>query len=273
MKKIILSAVAFAILSVVACKKDNSVAIDAAEMIAISSEDLSNAESSTQSSEDELDETLDENGLKVRGDCPKVTLSAPKGTFPQTATLTFEGDCKDRNGRTRKGQIVVTVTDSTMKTGAKKTVVYKAFMLDSLTFDGIRTWTNTGKNAAGQPTFTRTVENAKITHPDRTVATWSASHTVTKTKGFDTPKIFIDDEFSVTGGASGVNRKGVAFTSAITTPLVHQANCPWILSGVRSFTVGDRTFSLDYGYGGGSCDNKAELTLANGLTKVITLRR
>ena len=79
MKKIILSAVALAILSVVACKKDNSVAIDAAEMIAVSSEDLSNAESSTQSSEDELDEVLDDSGLKVRGDCP--TVRPPHGKW------------------------------------------------------------------------------------------------------------------------------------------------------------------------------------------------
>jgi hypothetical protein len=274
MKRIFLSLLALATLTFVACNKDNNVTpvTETAELMAVSSEDMSETESSTQSTEDELDDVLEENGLTVRGCKPTVTLSAPKGTYPQTITLTFDGNCNDQHARKRMGQIVTTLTDSLTKAGASKTVTYKNFVLDSTKVEGTRKWTNTGKNAQGQPTFKREATNMKLTFSDGTFTTWTAIHSVAKTQGYDTPRLFADDVWAVTGNTSGINRKGKTYESVISSPIVHKALCPWIVKGVRTVTVNDKTFSLDYSYGGGDCDRDALLTLENGTTKVIKIR-
>jgi hypothetical protein len=273
MKKIILSLSALAILTFTACKKEDSTATnETAELIAISSEDMSEVESSTQSTENELDDILEENGLKVRGCKPSITLSAPKGKYPQTITMTFDGTCNDQNARKRMGQIIINLSDTLTKTGATKTVTYNNFVLDSTKVEGTRKWTNTGKNALGQPTFKREATNMKLTFADGTFATFTATHIVTRTQGFNTPLIFLDDIWSVTGNTEGVNRKGKTFQSVISSPIIHKALCPWITGGVRTITVNDKTFSLDYSYGGDNCDREALLTLENGTTKVIKIR-
>jgi hypothetical protein len=273
MKKVILSLLAIAAITFVSCKKDSdSTLSDTAELVAVSSEDMSETESSTQSTEDELDDLLEENGLKVRGCKPTVALSAPRGTYPQTITLTFDGTCNDQHARKRKGQIVITLSDSLTKTGATKMVTYNNFFLDSTKVEGSRKWTNTGKNAQGQPTFKREATNMKLTFSDGSTATWTATHIVVKTQGYDTPRIFADDVWAVTGNTEGVNRKGKTYKSVISSPIIHKALCPWITGGVRTITVNDKTFSLDYSYGGGDCDRDALLTLENGVTKVIKIR-
>ncbi|MBC7775026.1 MAG: hypothetical protein H7246_06260, partial [Phycisphaerae bacterium] len=50
-----------------------------------------------------------------------------------------------------------------------------------------------------------------------------------------------------------------------------RAGCRWISSGVIEFTVGARTRSLDFG--DGTCDRFGILTLANGDSYSIRLRR
>jgi hypothetical protein len=272
MKKVILSLLALAVLTFTACKKDDSLTTETADLIAVSSEDMSESESSTQSTEDDLDDLLEENGLKVRGCKPTVALTAPRGKYPQTITLTFDGTCNDQHARKRKGQIIITLSDTLTKTGATKMVTYNNFVLDSTKVEGSRKWTNTGKNAQGQPTFKREATNLKLTFNDGTFATLTSTHIVTKTQGFNTPLIFADDVWAVTGNTEGVNRKGKTFQSVISSPIIHKALCPWITGGVRTITVNDKTFSLDYSYGGGDCDREALLTLENGVTKVVKIR-
>jgi hypothetical protein len=116
------------------------------------------------------------------------------------------------------------------------------------------------------------VNNAKITFPDGTFATWNGTHTVTKTGGNGTPLIISDDEWSITGSESGVNRKGKSFSTTINSPIVHKMLCPWPLKGVRTLKVNEKSVSVDYNHGGSDCDNQALLTLPSGETKVIRIR-
>jgi hypothetical protein len=76
MQKIVLSILTLAILTFVACNKDNNVTPtnDTTELVTVSSEDMSELESTTQSTEDELDDVLEENGLTVRGCKPTIAL-------------------------------------------------------------------------------------------------------------------------------------------------------------------------------------------------------
>ena len=257
-----------------ACNKDNNVSPDATttEAAITSSEDISDTESYTQSSEDESDMAMEGMGSGGFGSsCATVSYSAPRGTFPQTVTVDFGTGCTDSKGRVRKGKIIIVMSDTLIKANATRTVTYSNFSIDSAKIEGTRTWKNNGVNAQGQPSFTRSVVNGKITFKDGTFATWNATHTVVKTKGAST-RTPLDDEWSVTGNETGTNRKNKTYSSVINSPIVHRALCPWIVSGVRTITTSNKVFSLDYSYGGGDCDRDALLTLPDGSTKVIKIR-
>ena len=111
---------------------------------------------------------------------------------------------------------------------------------------------------------------AKLTFEDGSTTTWTKTRTSTLIEGADTA-VHNDDVWSSTGTATGVNRNGKNFSATITEPLIKRASCRWISAGVIEFTVGARTRKLDYG--NGDCDRLGELTLANGDTYTIHLRR
>lgn len=277
MKTILKSVLAIALFSafLTACNKDSNITPDPAttEAAITASEDISDSESLAQSSEDESESAMAGVGSGgLGGSCATVTYSAPKGTFPQTVTIDFGTGCKDFKGRTLKGKIIVTLSDVLIKPNATKTLTFSDFYIDSAKIEGTRTWKNNGLNAQGQPSFTRTVTNGKITFGDGTSATWNANHTVVMSNGILTPLNPLDDQWTVTGSESGTNRKGKTYSSTISTPILHKALCPWIASGVRTITVDSKKFTIDYSYGGTDCNREALLTLPDGTTKVIKTR-
>ena len=274
MKKLLfgLTALALVVFFTPACQKNNN--IDPTIDLAVTtSEDLSDIESFTQNSEDEVDMDI-ENGPMggPNGTCPTITYSATRGTFPQTVTVDFGISCTDRNGRIRKGKIIINFSDTLSKLNATKTVTYNNYFIDSTKIEGTRIWKNTGLNNNNQPTYTRTATDMKLTFGNGEMATWTASHVVTRTQGYAT-RTPIDDIWSVTGNCSGINRKGKSYSSVIEIPIVHKTRCPCIVSGKRKITVDGQTRSLDYSFGGGDCDRQALLTKPDSTTKIILLRR
>jgi hypothetical protein len=251
----------------VACNKDEAPTPD--EMEVTTSEDILTAQDLIQDTEEEIDYELE--SRDPEDPCPIVTIEPNDGTFPRTVTIDYgtEG-CEGWNGRIRKGIIQVVVSDTMKNEGASRTVTFIGFSVDDVQIAGVKTLTNTGLNAEGQPTFTRTVEGASLTFPNGDVAEWDATQTLTLIEGFGTPQRF-DDVMQIEGSSSGINRNGQAYTATITVPLIKRHACPWIVSGVRQMTVNDLTWSLDYG--DGECNRIAILTKPNGETKFVQIRR
>ncbi|MCB9274706.1 MAG: hypothetical protein H6564_11750 [Lewinellaceae bacterium] len=256
-------------LAFTACEKNDTEAISDTDEAVITGEDETAAANLFQDTEDEVDyeiETRDPND-----DCPTITVTPDDGSFPRTITIDYGTDgCLGLHGRVRKGVVIVTLTDSLNNPGAVRTVTFDNFFVDDAQIQGVKALTNEGYNSAGLPTFSRSVEGASITFPNGDVTSWQASHTVVVIGGSDTPQI-TDNVIEVSGGSSGVNRHGVAFTVEITTPLVKSKNCPWVESGVKAITTNSRTRMLDYG--DGECDRVATLTFANGFSRDILIRR
>lgn len=250
-----------------ACQKDQN---DGADVQTNTSMDVLTAQDLIQDTEDEIDLILETRGPE-QGDCPTVTITPGDGTFPRTVVIDFgtEG-CEGPNGRVRKGIIQVVVTDTMINPGATRTATLIGFSVDDVQIEGTKTLENTGLNDLGQLTFTRTVADASLTFPNGDVAEWNAAHVMTRIEGADTPQRF-DDVWQITGGSDGVNRQGQAFTAEITVPLVKPNACPWIVSGTRTVTVNNLSWSLDYG--DGACDKIATLTRPNGTTKTVLIRR
>ncbi len=233
------------------------------------SQDVLTAQDLIQDTEEEVDYEL---GTRDPEDlCPIVTVSPADGTYPRTVTIDYgtEG-CEGWNGRIRKGIIQVTLTDTMIHEGAVRTVTFIGFSVDAVAIAGTKTLTNNGLNAEGQLTFTRVVSDASLTFPNGDVSEWEATQQITLIEGTGTPER-IDDVIQLEGGSSGINRNGKPFTSEITVPLIKPFTCPWVVSGTRSVTVNDHTFTLDYG--DGTCNKTALLTRPNGTTKTVLIHR
>lgn len=250
----------------VACNKDDKSAED---MEVTTSLDVLTAQDLFQDTEEEVDYEL---GTRDPEDlCPIVTVVPGDGSYPRTVTIDYgtEG-CEGLNGRIRKGIIQVTLTDTLSNPGAVRTVEFIDFSVDDVQIEGTKTLTNNGLNGEGQLTFTRVISDASLTFPNGDVAEWDATQQITLIEGTGTPGR-LDDVSRIEGNSSGVNRNGNPFTSEITTPLIKPFVCPWVVSGVRSVTVNNHTWTLDYG--DGTCNKIALLTRPDGTTKTVMIRR
>lgn len=251
------------ILAFESCRKEdrNDLAITTAEDLAVS-EDLS------ELIESEADAAIERGG---GGSCPTVSFEFPEGTWPNTVTIDYGSGCTDPiSGRIISGKLIVQQSAPIRNAGAVRTITHENFVVDNVQVEGTKTWTNDGLNADGNWAYTKTATDMKLTFEDGSTTTWSKTRTSTLIQGGNTA-IRIDDVWSSTGIAAGINRNGRNFTATITEPLIKRASCRWISAGMLDFSVGARNFSLDFG--NGTCDQFGTLTLPNGNTHTVRLRR
>ncbi|MCC6724958.1 MAG: hypothetical protein IT258_10645 [Saprospiraceae bacterium] len=249
-----------------ACKKEDNDTIQSEQLVA--AEDQTSANDVYEDVDEQVDEAIETRGAGE--DCPTITISPADGSYPRLMTIDFgTTGCTGLDGRIRTGQIVVNLTDTLTNTGAVRTATFVDFHVDGAHIEGTRTLTNVGTDANGHSTFTRTVTGGKITYPNGKVTSWEANHNLTLVEGGDT-HVLLDNVWEVTGGATGVNRNGKAFTTEITTPLVRKRSCRWVVSGVKSMTIDGKTLTIDYG--DGTCDRKATVTGPNGNSREILIR-
>ncbi len=204
------------------------------------------------------------------GGCPTVTVTPEGNAFPKTIIIDYGATgCTGPRGRLRQGQIRVQQSAPMSQAGASRTITFNNFRVDGALVEATITLTNSAVDAQGNITLNRNVTNGRITYPNGQTATWTSAHVIRQTAGGNTPNPN-DNAWEVTGAMSGVNRRGTSFEVAITQPLIKAAGCNWIVSGVKVFSVGNQTRTLDYG--NGACDNDATLTLANGRTRTVRIR-
>ena len=246
------------------CQKTDSKVDD---ILVTTAEDLSTNEDLSEQVDFDADLSVEDRG---GGDCPTITFAQPEGTWPNTITIDFGPACTRPDGRVLSGKIIVNQTAEIREPGSVRTITHENFFVDGVKVEGTRTWTNNGQNAASQWTYTKTATDMKLTFEDGTTTTWNKTRVSTLIEGGSTATHY-DDVWSSTGTANGVNRNGCDFTATILDPLVKHADCRWISAGIIEITVGDRTRSLDFG--DGTCDRFGTLTLANGDSYSIRLRR
>ena len=200
--------------------------------------------------------------------CVTVTISA--GGFPKTVTIDFGTGCTGRDGKTRKGMIKTTYTDRLVVPGAVAETQFIGYYVDSVKVEGTHRIKNNSTSAVR--IFTRTVINGKLSKPSGNYISWNATHTNTQTAGLGTPGLPLDDEFDITGGGQGENKRGSTVNTwqrLIVNPLHKKFTCRWFSEGTVRITRNGVNGVLDFG--SGTCDNKATLTVA-GFTRFITLR-
>jgi len=170
----------------------------------------------------------------------------------------------NENGHIKNGVIVVKILGGPLQATFKRIVLLQNFTIDDIKVEGKKEI-----NKTGDYTFSVVLTGGKVTFTDGTTCTREFTRTRTWVEGYATPANIWDDIFSIEGTATGVNRKGTAYTHTITNPLVVKNACRWIVEGTIELVAGDKTAILDYGMG--DCDNLATITI-NGEVKDITLR-
>jgi hypothetical protein len=193
-----------------------------------------------------------------------ATITRDTVSNPRIITIDFGStNCLCNDGRYRRGKIIVSYADGRyFDIGSVKTITFDNYFRNDNQVEGTRTVTNNGRNSANQLNWTINAQNMKITRPDGSFHTWNSTRTRTMLNGESTPLNWRDDEYNISGSASGVNVRGVAYTATITTPLHRKLDCRWIDSGVIKITPDDKpTRTLDYG--NGACDRLLTVSVNN----------
>jgi hypothetical protein len=250
-----------------ACTKDNEGTISSTDL------SLAQDEAYVDALYEEVDNmviseisALDENnyvnsGLKSTTDdiCYTVTVDHPDTTtFPKVITIDFGDGCSlifNDDTITRKGQIIVTITDRWFVPGASHSITFNNFSINDVKIEGTRTITNLGLNDQNHLEMSIVLENGKVTFNDTAWVTRNANHLREWIRHMDP----MNDTILITGWASGINILGEEYTREITEPLVlvHCLNYRWrwvIVDGLITITNSVRGITtLDYG--DGSCDS------------------
>lgn len=202
---------------------------------------------------------------RIYGICATRTYDARTNT----ATIDFGStNCLCSDGHYRRGKIIIAFTIDIHTRRAGTVVTREGYFVNDNQHTAIRTFD------LGGGSFTVAVTNASIIRANNDgTHYWTVNKTATQTAGYGTA-ITSDDVFSVTGSASGTNRKNVTYTTTIQTPLIKRGDCyKYFVAGTVSITkANNKTLMLNYDPSGTqSCDNIASVTV-NGRTKTITLR-
>ncbi|OGX82576.1 hypothetical protein BEN47_04115 [Hymenobacter lapidarius] len=203
---------------------------------------------------------------RIYGTCATRTYDA------QTRVLTIDFgsvNCLCPDGRYRRGKIVVAFTTDTPTRRAGAIVTRENYFVNDNQHTATRIFTDLSLSS-----FTVEVPSASIVRANNGgTHSWTASWTFTRTAGFNTA-ITADDGYSVTGAASGTNRRGTTYTTTIESPLIKRGDCYkyYVAGTVRITNDRSKAMLLNYDPSGSqACDNTATVTI-NGRTKTITLR-
>jgi hypothetical protein len=188
--------------------------------------------------------------------CATVTVTPVLGGFPKNIVVDFGTGCTSLNGISRKGKILISITDSLRKSGSIAVMTFEGYYVGIFKKEGTITWTNT--STTGTKSWERKCENGQITAPDGRYWLHSGSKTIVQVAGVTTPDL-LDDVYSITGEHTVTNAAGKTRTSTITEALEKKVDCENIDKGKVKVQGPNHYAILDYG--DGTCDRVATISI------------
>lgn len=204
-----------------------------------------------------------ENLFHKVGPCTEITVEPNDGSFPRTVTIDYGEGCLCRDGKFRKGAIVLYFTTPIRRPGAELTITFRDFYVNRRHIEGTKTITNL--TADGALKYSVQVKDGKVTWPSGRGFTFARLKVVTQIFGMDT-RIIRDDIFSIEGRSKTEYTNGMVVTKNTETALIKPVACPFIVQGKVKIKINRREFFIDFGTG--ECDNKALLIWANGQVEI-----
>ncbi len=156
-------------------------------------------------------------------DCPKYTFMNSNNSDIDTMIIDFGNrDCL-YYGKLRKGKILVNYTNRFLDSLAVITNTFDNYYVNNKLVNGERIVTNQGRNSNGNIWFTIDVNNASISNSIGTI-NWESNRIREWVNGQNTLSI-LDDQYKITGKASGNGVNGNTFTMRITDTLNVDFGC------------------------------------------------
>ncbi len=210
--------------------------------------------------------TSNEKGLLSA--CATVVIDT--AVNPHTITVNFGAtNCLCNDGRYRRGIVNVSYSGHYRDSASTHTISFTNYFVNDNQVMGTKTVTNNGHNSSHHLTFSIQVNGTIIKANNGGTITWTSTRTREWVAGESTPWNWTDDEYLITGTATGTNALGNSFTAATTSALDIKMNCHYIVAGGFQITPsGKATRYVDYG--NGTCDDQATVTI-NGTVYNITL--
>jgi hypothetical protein len=205
--------------------------------------------------------------------CAIITIDTSENVSvanPDTFKIDFGTGCLGNDGKTRRGILIVTASGRYLETGTVVTIRPSNYFVNNNQITGFRRVTNLGMNDLNQPSFSVEVDGSVILANNAGTITWTANRVRTWMAGSNTPFLFYDDEFGLTGTSSGTKTNGLSWSSIINTQLVYRHSCREIVSGSITITPDDKPARL-VDFGTGACDGTASATIS-GNTYIFTFQ-
>jgi hypothetical protein len=194
--------------------------------------------------------------------CATVTVSS--NTYPKEIVIEYLKGCSMHH-HDRYGKVIINLSDTITNAGAVQTITYENMYQDSMKIDLTASLKNLGKNASGnwviEKKYTQTItkNSETIVRSNTETAEWIS--------GFETSDKS-DNIYYISGSGTITLNDTAKFTRTITTPLLFDASCDYIKSGVVELTRNGTVSTINYG--DGTCDSKATIT-TDGTTEEINL--
>jgi len=158
--------------------------------------------------------------VDLLGSCATITHDTVSS--PRILTIDFgTTNCLCNDGRYRRGKIIVSYTGKYRDSGTVITFAFDNYAVSDhvVTNTSTKVVTNKGNKANGHPWFT-IHESGSIVKPNNGgTITWLSDRENEWIAGYSTKLYWADDEYLITGTASGITAKGFSYTMTITTPL------------------------------------------------------
>jgi hypothetical protein len=206
--------------------------------------------------------------------CAVVTIVITNDSYTRTINFGAQG-CALPNGNIVKGKIIVSFSKNF--TTPIRTISYSFvdFYHNNKLIKGTKSITHTKKStellSTIHPVITHSIEMS-ITFADGRVFTRTGIRVREMVEGFNTPDVWEDNLFLVTGEHMTTFRNGSKIISKIIKPLRFVMSCkiPFPVSGTIVIVKNDNETKLDFG--NGECDDLATVNV-KGIIKEIHLKK
>lgn len=269
----IMAAAAFfvAALSFSSCKKETT------DNELTSANNMALADESYNDVDNIADEAATTGGVTYKTDdansllagCAVVTRDTV--SMPHVTTIDFGNGCTGADGKLRTGKIIVTHDGRYRDAGTTITITFDNYTVNGNQVSGTRTIHNDGVNSNGHTSFSISVTGQIVLASGAGTITWTSTRTREWIAGENTPPRD-DDQYSITGSATGTSANGDQFTATIQQPLIRNLAPGCRRHFVQGIALIQRSGKPDrtLDFGNGSCDDQATVTV-NGVSHIITL--
>lgn len=206
-------------------------------------------------------------GVPDKANCA-VTITID--TVGTTDTLIIDWgntNCMCNDGKNRRGKLMTTWTGSYYNQGTVITHTPIGYYVNDNKVEGTMSVENMGNNGSGQPYYNININGTVTMANSGAVVTYTSTRVRTFTNGYTTQLNFMDDEYDITGTATGTNQNGDGWTTTVTSAIHVKVGCPFITKGVIDITPTNKpTRTIDYG--SGACDASFTITI-NGYSYTV----